>query len=238
MSSDNVGIEQARKTLGDLVTQVQQTGTAITLTRNGKPAARLTPLEPAMTETGNGLTGALADVELPPGVHAGLAEESDGDTDKKGQMTVVVWADRPSGHCPNCEGRVPVAVTECPVNIHGQNPGMWSQQHGCGEWLPTYAETVTPSEVRAVAERAAAWLTDQRGDLRSEVTDRLKAELREALDTPRDESETHEEWLERAATGTDTEPGVVVNGDELLAWDHDPLSDDGDLIEISESDLG
>lgn len=42
MSSKEVGIEQARKTLGDLVTAAQQ-GADIVLTRNGKPAARIVP---------------------------------------------------------------------------------------------------------------------------------------------------------------------------------------------------
>lgn len=40
MSSKEVGIEEARKRLGDLVTAAQQ-GTDIVLTRNGKPAARI-----------------------------------------------------------------------------------------------------------------------------------------------------------------------------------------------------
>jgi prevent-host-death family protein len=62
MSSDNVGIEQARKTLGDLVTQVQQTGTAITLTRNGKPAVRIAPLEAAMTETAYLISAVTGDI--------------------------------------------------------------------------------------------------------------------------------------------------------------------------------
>jgi prevent-host-death family protein len=49
MSSQHVGIETARKTLGDLVTAAQQ-GADIVLTRNGKPAARLIAYrEPAMT---------------------------------------------------------------------------------------------------------------------------------------------------------------------------------------------
>lgn len=43
MSSKNIGIEEARKTLGDLVTSVQQ-GANIILTRNGKPAARIVPV--------------------------------------------------------------------------------------------------------------------------------------------------------------------------------------------------
>jgi prevent-host-death family protein len=51
MSSKEVGIEEARKRLGDLVTAAQQ-GTDIILTRNGKPAARLTPyMEDTMTVT-------------------------------------------------------------------------------------------------------------------------------------------------------------------------------------------
>lgn len=51
MSSKVVGIEEARKRLGDLVTAVQQ-GADIILTRNGKPAARLTAYneEPAMLD--------------------------------------------------------------------------------------------------------------------------------------------------------------------------------------------
>lgn len=48
MSSKVVGIEDARKRLGDLITAVQQ-GTDIIVTRNGKPAARLIAYkEPAM----------------------------------------------------------------------------------------------------------------------------------------------------------------------------------------------
>lgn len=44
MSSQEVGIEEARKRLGDLVTAVQQ-GADVVLTRNGKPAARIVPIE-------------------------------------------------------------------------------------------------------------------------------------------------------------------------------------------------
>jgi len=40
MTTQNIGIEDARKRLGDLVTAVQQ-GSDVVLTRNGKPAARL-----------------------------------------------------------------------------------------------------------------------------------------------------------------------------------------------------
>lgn len=44
MNGKNVGIEEARKTLGDLVTAAQQ-GDDIVITRNGKPAARIVPIE-------------------------------------------------------------------------------------------------------------------------------------------------------------------------------------------------
>lgn len=51
MSSKDVGIEEARKRLGDLITAAQQ-GTEIVITRNGKPAARIVAIkEPAMTTT-------------------------------------------------------------------------------------------------------------------------------------------------------------------------------------------
>lgn len=45
MSSREVGIEQARKTLGDLANEVRYSGNDIVLTRNGKPVARLAPLK-------------------------------------------------------------------------------------------------------------------------------------------------------------------------------------------------
>lgn len=50
MSSKYVGIEEARKTLGDLITAAQQ-GADITITRNGKPAARLIPYQEAAMHT-------------------------------------------------------------------------------------------------------------------------------------------------------------------------------------------
>lgn len=49
MSSKNVGIEEARRTLGDLVTAAQQ-GADIVLTRNGKPAARIVAQEATVTD--------------------------------------------------------------------------------------------------------------------------------------------------------------------------------------------
>lgn len=51
MSQREIGIEEARRTLGDLVDQVRYTGQTITLTRHGKPAARLVPMEDTTTTT-------------------------------------------------------------------------------------------------------------------------------------------------------------------------------------------
>ncbi|MFD4595689.1 type II toxin-antitoxin system Phd/YefM family antitoxin [Streptomyces rubiginosohelvolus] len=48
MTNRMVGIEEARKTLGDLANEVRYTGNTITLTRNGKPIAQLTPMEAVM----------------------------------------------------------------------------------------------------------------------------------------------------------------------------------------------
>ncbi|MFI9531062.1 type II toxin-antitoxin system Phd/YefM family antitoxin [Micromonospora rosaria] len=50
MSTRKVGIEDARKRLGDLVTAAQQ-GADIILTRNGRPVARLIPYEEPADES-------------------------------------------------------------------------------------------------------------------------------------------------------------------------------------------
>lgn len=52
MSSKAIGIEQARKILGDLGLEVQRTGRPITLTRGNSrtPIARIAPLEDTMAE--------------------------------------------------------------------------------------------------------------------------------------------------------------------------------------------
>lgn len=70
MTSKEVGIEEARKRLGDLVTAAQQ-GADIILTRNGKPAARLTRYEePTMTAY-----GILTDYTTGEDIRAATADE-------------------------------------------------------------------------------------------------------------------------------------------------------------------
>lgn len=61
MSSNKVSIEEARKRLGDYVTAAALTGTTTIITRNGRPAARIAPLEDFMTTTT--VYGEWADVE-------------------------------------------------------------------------------------------------------------------------------------------------------------------------------
>lgn len=84
MSSKVIGIEEARKQLGDLVTAVQQ-GADITITRNGKPAARLVRYQPedtmttitSYTETYHPNTNGLADLALPVDLEAHLRDAID-----------------------------------------------------------------------------------------------------------------------------------------------------------------
>jgi len=45
MIQREIGIEEARKTLGDIVASVRHTGQSVILTKNGKPAARIVPVE-------------------------------------------------------------------------------------------------------------------------------------------------------------------------------------------------
>src|SRR5207302_1769732 len=51
MSSSEVSIEEARKRLGDYINAALLTGTVTIITRNGRPAARIAPLETAMSTT-------------------------------------------------------------------------------------------------------------------------------------------------------------------------------------------
>ncbi|MFC8723746.1 hypothetical protein [Streptomyces bacillaris] len=46
MTNRTIGIEMARKVLGDLANEVRYTKTTITLTRNGAPIAQLAPIPP------------------------------------------------------------------------------------------------------------------------------------------------------------------------------------------------
>lgn len=61
MSSEHVGIEDARKRLGDLVAQVQD-GPDVILTRSGRPVARITAYQPEDTMATIDLTQAAAAV--------------------------------------------------------------------------------------------------------------------------------------------------------------------------------
>lgn len=60
MTSKNIGIEEARKQLGDLITAVQQGSGDIIITRNGKPAARLTRHQESTMVTATDITATIA----------------------------------------------------------------------------------------------------------------------------------------------------------------------------------
>lgn len=51
MCSAEVSIENARKKIGDLANAAHLAGTTTIITRNGRPVARITPLEDTMTTT-------------------------------------------------------------------------------------------------------------------------------------------------------------------------------------------
>lgn len=78
MTSKQVGIEDARRRLGDLITAAQQ-GTDIILTRNGKPAARLVAYQGETMLTVTGLAAHLGMSSAPEKVarFAGAFEEHD-----------------------------------------------------------------------------------------------------------------------------------------------------------------
>jgi prevent-host-death family protein len=87
--SKEVGIEQARKTLGDLANEVRYTGADIVLTRNGTPVARIAPLENSVPITvGTRIT--VPDYSVPEDW------TRDGEVVEVGEETVVVELD--NGH--------------------------------------------------------------------------------------------------------------------------------------------
>jgi prevent-host-death family protein len=59
MSSKEVPLEQARKKLGDLVNAALLAGTTTIITRNGRPTARIAPLEDTVTITADAAVTAL-----------------------------------------------------------------------------------------------------------------------------------------------------------------------------------
>lgn len=71
MSARYVGIEDARKNIGDLVTAAQQ-GTDTILTRNGRPIARITAYQPEDTMAALNLADSTATVIARARTNSGL----------------------------------------------------------------------------------------------------------------------------------------------------------------------
>ncbi|WP_017558048.1 type II toxin-antitoxin system Phd/YefM family antitoxin [Nocardiopsis baichengensis] len=96
-ADDTIGIEQARKVLGDLVDQVRYTGRRVLLTRNGRPAAWLIPSEEGSTMHPFDATtpdAVVADVLYETaarvaGAYARLADQATTDEDEEAAMAKV-----------------------------------------------------------------------------------------------------------------------------------------------------
>lgn len=75
MSEREIGIEEARKTLGDLIDAARLTGASTVITRHGKPAARIVPIteESTMSDTTTSY-GTWATLTGELDVHQGIAE--------------------------------------------------------------------------------------------------------------------------------------------------------------------
>ena len=193
-------------------------------------------------------TTALPNVQLPPGVHVHVQADTNDHIDYHGQKTVIAWTDRPYSTCPRCRKPITDKPHASPgsINISSGHVQPYNQHHGCGEWVGGAWEVVgeigraaevTAEELSAAAERLANWLRTHNDDLHEQLREQLREQLEQALATPRMAGETEREWWARVQTGSETAPGVYHDGDELIAWDHDPNSEHGSLIEIHESDL-
>jgi hypothetical protein len=119
-----------------------------------------------------------------------------------------------------------------------------SRQHGCGQWAPAVWETRylrsdidNFEDVRKIlydlVELVLGRLEEEQEALRTETRQRLRGDLVDALDllvevakTPSDQwlhgATLLEEWQHRITAGSETEPGVWVNGGQIEAWAFDP----------------
>lgn len=172
--------------------------------------------------------------DLPRHVHAETLRARDVVTGQPIAETIV-WADRVINQCPLCRQPIDRIVEACPAHLNagaGQGGQLqdYSQQHGCGEWLAVTWRAVADGEsVEFVAAEIAASFTRDLAEERASIRRRLTEELADAmarLAKPLADGETAEERAEEITTGSDTDPGVY-RGDGWLAWEFDPLTEDG-----------
>lgn len=183
----------------------------------------------------------LSAITLPAGIHAEIHARTDAVTQGRVERGVV-WADRAYLNCPRC-GETAGTEPGCPVTINeGDGRGAqfeeWSQQHGCGEWLPVLWDECGTSEseileaATALAERRRGALATSRDNLAAALRDNLAAALASASGPAREDRGG-------ITTGSDAEPGIFFDESgcgEWIAWDYDPAGN-GEFVTVYASDL-
>jgi hypothetical protein len=187
------------------------------------------------------MTADLSDIKLPDRIHAEIHARTDAVTQGHVERAVV-WADRAYLNCPRCTETVDTEPA-CPVTINeGDGRGAqfeeWSQQHGCGEWLPVLWDEcgTSESEIAEAATALAARRRDALGTARGSLTALLRENLAAALANA---SGPATEDRGGITTGSDADPGVFFDEfgcGEWIAWDYDPAGN-GELVTVYASDL-
>ena len=185
---------------------------------------------------------ALEDLEMPAHIHLAVLRGRDVVTGEE-LAYPVLWADRTYDRCPSCGQSIPFEVTECPIALDegaGQGGALqeYSQQHGCGEWLPVLSVRFEDGESdKAKVAQAAAELakarTEEIAAARTVAEERVEQELERAtaqLLAPLGDDETVEDRLEAVCTGNEIQPGVYIDRGHLTAWDFPAINDDSDPI--------
>lgn len=187
----------------------------------------------------------LASLALPEGIHVQALTATDV-TNHEPLREVVVWADRTFSNCPACGEPVSIEV-DCPVYLAGGWEGglveQLDQKHQCGLWLEVTSRELgrSPSEQQILA--AARELAEERdGEIalrRSAVRGRLRRDLAIVVAAlPLDEDREADAIAETATgIGSDSEPGIFRDSDELVAWDYDPVGLDEEGITVRARDL-
>ena len=106
----------------------------------------------------------------------------------------------------------------------------WSRQAGCGEWPEIVTLAVPADQIDRLDEAMTSLrrLRDERiAEKVADVTERLTAELRAVLDADPDD---------RDPTGSETAPGVYIDGGQWVAWDYRPGAW-GEVITVTASDV-
>lgn len=133
--------------------------------------------------------------------------------------------------------------------------GKWSHQHGCGTWnSPTevteYLDDTVDGDLDAAVEAGLEELSEAVEKEKDAERARIRGDLYELRDRALAHVRSHPGHPDQSCddpncplTGGELTPGVFVEHtdpwghhaarDELVAWEWDPTSDEGDTIEVS-----